>query len=255
MLAEGPAEQFQANHHLLVGLAAHRLLAQAGEVAGQFVKLHALPAVERMIVALGALNLDAEEDARRLGSAIVDRVVAHVREQEKGSAVLLVRLLGRAVADRELAFRGQHLLDHRVPMLVVAELLGQPGFEVHGHRLCPAIGDLGRKHVAPITCPVLGVIVAGQQLVDELGPLVRILVGGNLGHVGRQRQPASQIEHHAPQELLVAGLRRRRHLGRRLLLGDQAIDFPGLQRRIRNGLPLLTREPDVLFALGRRRQR
>src|SRR5262249_42111364 len=45
----------------------------AGEVSGEFMELLALPHVARMIVALSALNLDAEEDARGLGGDLGGR--------------------------------------------------------------------------------------------------------------------------------------------------------------------------------------
>ena len=74
-----------------------------------------LPVVRRVVVALGALDLLAEEDAGR-DRGQVDRAVGHVGQREVDGAVLLVRPLG-----------GQDLVGHLVPGAVLGELAAEPG--------------------------------------------------------------------------------------------------------------------------------
>ena len=158
------------------------------EVAGQFVELGPLPAIEWVIVALSALNLDAEKDAGGLGRPIIDCVGADVRQQEKRGPVLFVRFHIGTIAEWQLTLGGQNLPRHRIPMTILAELLGQPRFKMHREALRPAISHLGREHVAPVAGPMLGVVFTREQLIDHLRALVWIFIGGELGDVRGQRQ-------------------------------------------------------------------
>ncbi len=124
----------------------------------------------RMMVALGALETDAEEELRRrLGEVL--RVV--------GDAVVI----GRAVAERRAA-RGDQLADKTVERLVVAERGRQPVVQ-RPHALFADRGAVGANQVGPFQGPEGGVsvvvYVAGriarqpQQSVDELVALVGML--------------------------------------------------------------------------------
>ena len=90
MFAERRRRQFDADEFLF--LADRPFAFVAAEIGGEFVELLALPDVARMVVALGTLNLNAQEDPRRLGSDFGGGVGAAPREQKERLRVL-VRLI------------------------------------------------------------------------------------------------------------------------------------------------------------------
>src|SRR5207253_3061621 len=71
---------------------AQRPFLEPRKITRQLMKLHPLPLIAGMIVALGALNLNAQEDARGLGGLLVGSLRATVSGQGEGSPVL-VRLV------------------------------------------------------------------------------------------------------------------------------------------------------------------
>ena len=77
--------------------------------------------------------------------------------------------------------------------------------------------------------PVLGILLTGEKLVNQLGALVRAGVGGKFGNVGRQRELAGQIQRYPAEELVVGGQRGRLDLFLLKLLGNQPIDLARLQ--------------------------
>ena len=50
-----------------------------------------------------------------------------------------------------------------------------------------------------------GIFLAAEQLVDQLGPFLQVLVGDEFIDVGRHWQLAGQIERDSPDKLFVGG--------------------------------------------------
>src|SRR5262249_55663789 len=90
----------------------HRLHADPREECRQLMELRALPAIGWMIVAIGTLDLDAQEDSRDFGRDF--RRLAELGSDESGGAVLA------NVAGRRDEGRGE-----LVPRCVLIELLGE----------------------------------------------------------------------------------------------------------------------------------
>ena len=67
---------------------AEALAAQPGEEAGQAVVIVLAPALVRMMVALGALQAQAEEDLGGVGDRLVELIVAHLPVPVDGGGVL-----------------------------------------------------------------------------------------------------------------------------------------------------------------------
>src|SRR5205807_10127791 len=113
----------------------------------QLVELHALPLVARVVVALGALDLNAEEDPRRLGGPFVGGVGAGVADQEKELAVL-VRLVRT-----ELPVGRDHGAGDLVPPGIVLQLAGHPLIEGTSEPPPATVGYLGLDDVASLAGP------------------------------------------------------------------------------------------------------
>ena len=136
------------------------------------MELLPLPGVGLMVVALGALDLHAEEDARDLARHL-DRL-GLVRQREIDRAVLVVATGG-----------GDQVRRHGVPRPVRGELLGEPRLELRIADLVPVlVRRVVEDHVAPVARPVGGIIRALQQVVDQRGTLALAL------RSGRTRGPA-----------------------------------------------------------------
>src|SRR5207247_9292956 len=99
-----------------------RPLAQFTVVGGELMELRPFPRIERMIVALGALNLDAQEDARSLRGAFGGGVGATARQQEERRPVRRLRRTDVL----HLAARRQHRPRDLRPALVLLDLLDDP---------------------------------------------------------------------------------------------------------------------------------
>ena len=136
------------------------LAADLREEGGEAVIVVLGPAVERVVVALGALDPHPHED---LGD-----VLGHLQ----GDVGRLVEV-GRGVLERP-AVGPEELLDHLVHRRVLGELLDQP-VVVEEHRLvADRVRRLDLEDLGPLVDPELGELLAPEQLVDQLGPLVRV---------------------------------------------------------------------------------
>ena len=192
-------------HHLEDGqLPRHapheRLRPGAGEEGRELVELLALPAVGLVVVALGALDLDAEEDPRDLAGQL--HGLGLVGQREADRAVLVDPAGGR---------------DHRrgdlVPRPVLLELLGEPVFQdvvphcwiawlVAWNRIT------SRQYRAQLRA-YSGLSSRASVSRARLS-LDRSLTKKNLL---RSRWRAGQVEVNPPDELDVTGQRRRLDLG------------------------------------------
>ena len=133
------------------------LAADLGEERREAVVVVHRPAVERMVVALGALRANAHEH------------LGHVLGRLQRVALDLVEVRGR-VAERA-AGGAEQLPDHLVQRHVRGDLVGQP-VGVEKHRLvADLVARLDHQQFGPLHGPDLGELLALQQPVDQLGPL------------------------------------------------------------------------------------
>ena len=140
-----------------------RLRPRAGEERRELVELLALPGVGLVVVALGALDLHAEEDPRDLAGQLDG-----------------LGLVGQGEADRAVLVDPAGGRDHRrgdlVPGPVLLELLGQPVFQgVVPHLDRVLVGGVEPDHVAPVPRPVAGELGTLQQRVDQPARLSLVL--------------------------------------------------------------------------------
>ena len=113
----------------------------AGEERGQLVELLPFPLVVRMVVTIRALDLDAQENPRRLGGDLVG--LAPLSENE-----------GRLAMLGDFARGGQQAGGDLVPAAVLTNLVGHPVLEDPHHHLGLLVGRPQKDHVAPVGGPV-----------------------------------------------------------------------------------------------------
>ena len=188
----------------------------------QFVKLLPLPAVCRMVVALSALDLDAEKDPRDFGRDVLGP--SSLSHDQCRAAILADVACRRDEVSRDLA-----------PGFVLIEFLGQ----ILGQGVRRDQGSIFRSaiqdHIAPVASPILSKRFVRQQLLDNLFTL------GFLVHerkrqdiVGRWRF-AEQIQEDSPQKRLVRGSRSRFVRGQARLDDEFPVDLASGGKRIRTG--------------------
>ncbi len=113
-----------------------------------------------MIVALAALNLDAEKYPRHLGRRFFRARV--LRRLDRSRAVFANIAGGRD------EFGGDF-----VPRFVLVEPIRQISHERVGNELRAVLKAPREDHVAPVTGPVLAELRLGQQFVHDSFPLFR----------------------------------------------------------------------------------
>ena len=136
------------------------LSADLGEEGGEAVVVVLGPAVERVVVALGALDPHAHEH------------LGHTLGEGEGLGGCLVEVGGR-VLERPSA-GSQQLLHHLVHGHVLGKPLHQPVVvEEHGF-VADGDGRADLEELGPLVHPDLRELLALEQLVNQLGPLGRI---------------------------------------------------------------------------------
>ena len=114
--AEAERDELEADEAILaVEVLENGTLAQASEVGGELVELLPLPDVAGVVVALGTLDLNPEEDARRRPGEVLRRVAE--AEQPVHRAVHL----GVVVVALVLPRRGDEVVDEAIVRLVRGE--------------------------------------------------------------------------------------------------------------------------------------
>jgi hypothetical protein len=143
-----------------------------------------------MVVTVGALNLDAQENSRAFGRQFIG--LAALREDQSGFAMIGD---GSRCGDQR-----RHDL---VPAIVLVDLIGHPFLE-------RALDDPGfhiaraeKDHIAPVFGPVVGVFVALEQALDDLVPLLGIGIEAEQRDLPRAGHCSGQVEVDASQEVLV----------------------------------------------------
>jgi len=159
------------------------------------VELHLRPFVEGMVVALGALDAGAEEDAHGVGHVV-----------ERHAAVAHVVADGAVVPG--LALGGDQLADEGIVGLVGAQgVLQVAGVSGAGDRTGLLAVGLHAQDIGPVVVEVLHVTLGGEQLVDQLGALGGILGGEEFPGFPAGRDAADEIEVDAAHEGGVIDLR------------------------------------------------
>src|SRR5260370_37793239 len=97
-----------------------------------------------MVVALGALDLNAQEHTRGFRGPLVGSIRPAMTQQEESSPVL-VRFV-----EANRALGGEHGLDDLVPLPVAQELLDHPFFEGPDQDRGPATGDAPPADAWPV---------------------------------------------------------------------------------------------------------
>ena len=170
------------------------------------------PLIERMVVALGALHLDAHEQARRLGGRLDGFVVVdHLGQQVIHRAVLV-----------GAPFRGHQVVHNFVPRAVLGECLAEE--PLHGGAIDEADLLAADRQVRPEGRPVADVSGAVEQLIDESGPLGRVFVPVKAFDLVPGRDMSHEIQMDATKPLFVVRLGRGLQLVVDPTLADLLID-------------------------------
>ncbi len=190
------------------------VLAIRGPKEGRhLVEITLRPIGQRMVVALGAGHVAAQEGRQQVGHAIQRHL--RIIQQETGGAVITQAAVG-----------GQHLPHHHIPRGIGGDARLEPILEAEGRdALVERV-----LHAQQVGHPVehLERVAGGvDELVDQLGALVGGTIIQEGGRLGGGRDATDGVDVDASEELLVGG--RRIQL---LTLGgqrghDQTIDFGG----------------------------
>ena len=162
----------------------------------------------------------------RRGGAVQHRVVGVLEGARRGCRAH--RVVGRAAGVVEIhPVAGHGLVSHPPKRLVVGDRPADPIVEsVAAPDLAADVGRNGRvlEQVAQPHGPLVYKLRRTDQPVDQAVALVRREVGQKRAHVGGRRNAAGQVQRDAPQELLVAGQRRRHNILRGHLAEDLGVD-------------------------------
>ena len=142
-----------------------------GEERGQGPELFALPRGERMVVALGALDPEAQESPRRAGGEVLRLgVVRRVERQRRWPDLLAV---GQRAGGPSFAERGrQDLADHCVVWGPFGELAAEPGVQAGGEVLeREVVFEVGQEQPSPDVGEVVRVARPCQVPFDQGSPL------------------------------------------------------------------------------------
>ena len=182
------------------------------------VELPLCPIGERMIVALGAGNVRAEEGAECQ------------REVIKSHASIPQQVTGRAVVE-QLSICGHHREDCLIPRHVVGDLALQPVLVGVKPGLLSHICDA--KHVGEVVEEMAAVAIGVEQLVNDLCPLRDAGVSDEFEGFFACRDTPGDVEIHAAHELLIGGQRVRllSALGEAAI--NEQVDAGGRLREIR----------------------
>ena len=150
----------------------------------------------RMVVALGTLHVHAEHHSADVAGDDVRLAIAVEQEAGGGAGGLVAAIGGQQLAAQliERLARGK-----RLPQV----LLPIPGIRVF-------VGPPLDQHHVPSDRHLAGILRAGQQAVDQPGPLVAGRIRQELAGLASSRDIAGQIEINAADEIGIARLRRDR---------------------------------------------
>ena len=108
-----------------------------------------------------------------------------------GRRVVRIGRLGhderRVAVLAHVASRGDDCLGDLVPMLIGIQGIGHPDGERRRGQQCPIFLAAIKDHVAPIACPILPILLVGQQSLHHRPALVRLGVEARSGSLPRAR--------------------------------------------------------------------
>ena len=147
------------------------------------------PFGQRMVVALGAGHIGAQEG----GHEVRDAVQGHlgIEEHETGGAVVA-----------EATVRGDHLGDQLIPRSAGGEACLEPILEAE-RRDALGEGILDAQKVRHPVEHLHGVTRRVEQFIDQLGSLIRRGAGQERGRFRGSRHATGGVEVDATQELLI----------------------------------------------------
>ena len=147
------------------------------------------PFGQRMVVALGAGHIGAQEG----GHEVRDAVQGHlgIEEHETGGTVVA-----------EATVRGDHLGDQLIPRSAGGEACLEPILEAE-RRDALGEGILDAQKVRHPVEHLHGVTRRVEQFIDQLGSLIRRIAGQELGRFRGGRHATGGVEVDATQELLI----------------------------------------------------
>ena len=170
------------------GFAPPALRADPREKVGEGVILVVCPFLERMVVALRAIDRERHEG---LAHILGHRLRILMDGEEVGGAVLETRPLGR-----------DHVPHEAVPGRVLRHAVAYP-LVVRIDRLGPQLRSTDEQHVGPLVGPVVDELGPRKQQVDESLPLPWGGIDQVAVNLVRRRQPADGVEKGTPQERRV----------------------------------------------------
>ncbi len=221
-----------------LGLVLERKRPHAGEHRRQLAKIFLLPFLRRVIVALRALDLHAQEQARHLAREIA-AVLRIVEQPVDGSIDLgFLDAAGRRARrqDLELAAarvhpaRGDQLGRELAPGQVAFEPAAQPlpeGGAIH----LRAGKAAAEQELLPIVGEVGGISRALEQPIDGASALVGGAVGQEGGHHLGRRNGSGEVEVDAPQKAGIIHPRCGPHVRPIPSCLDPVVDEAGRQGR------------------------
>ena len=153
-----------------------------------------------MVVALGALQLHAHEQPRRLRRGL-DHFVAgcHLREQEVDGPVFV-----------RTSLRRDQVVDDLIPGAVLGERLSKEFLNARSADLARRLA--ADREIRPEGRPIPDVGRVVEHFVDERGPLVRALVLVETVDLLPKRNVTVQVQRHSAEPLFVVGRGRRNDL-------------------------------------------
>ena len=172
------------------------LVADAGEEGVPAVVVLLRPPLERMVVALGTPQPNAEKELRRgltAGQGIAQRTV-----------VVRGRIAIGASSGRD------QLTCETVERFSVGDALADPAMQVQ-HALAVERVLFGAQQVRPLERPTAGEFRPVEKAIDQPSPLVGLLVGNERPGLVAGGQDAEQIEVRAPHKRRIPAHRRRIH--------------------------------------------
>ncbi len=184
----------------LAGFCAH-----PGKESGEAVVIVLRPLLERVMVALGTANADAQEQLSR-GFGPLLGIPADLEE------------VGRAI-DEGAALGGHNIAHEGIDRDVIAHLCPNPVVKAP-HSLVLEGGAINPQEITPLERPPVDELRPFENLVDGLGSLFRIFVRQETAHFIRCRQRADGIEVKPAEELIIRAKRRWRETDV-LPLGEQ----------------------------------
>ncbi len=181
------ARAIAGNHHEGTRITLRGPHGDSGKERRQFVELFASPAIERMIVALGALNLNPEKYTRNLRHGFFG--LPHLRHDEGRTPVFANVPLGR-----------NEVAGYFVPPTVLADGFGEVLLQGACRQKSTLLAATVHDHIAPVAGPVRGIPPISQKTLDGAASLIRGRIEHKRGNLGRCGRRSGDIERYTAEK-------------------------------------------------------